>query len=102
MNLEWSNTARSNLDSIRRYVSERSSSRTQRLVSSIVKRCEQIAAFPHSGHVVTELDYPQIRQVIVEQYRVVYHLAPDKITIVAIVHSAQNWPGPGIGRRNDA
>ena len=101
MKLEWSKTARDNLESIRQYVSARSTASGQRVIASIIARCEQVAKFPLSGHVVTEFDYPQIRQVIVEQYRIVYHLAPDKTTIVAVVHSAQNWPGPDMARNKE-
>lgn len=93
MKLEWSKTARDNLASIRDYISPRSSTGARRLILRIVERCEQAAEFPMSGHAVPEFNYAQIRQVVVDPYRIIYHLEPDKVTIIAIIHAAQDWPG---------
>jgi plasmid stabilization system protein ParE len=49
-----------------------------------------MAEFPLSGRRVPEYDMEQIREVIEGAYRIIYHIKPDQIDILAVVHSAVN------------
>jgi plasmid stabilization system protein ParE len=47
----------------------------------IVQGVERLASFPESGRVVPERNDPQLREVIVRPYRVVYGLRPGLVEI---------------------
>lgn len=45
-----------------------------------------------SGRVVPEFEHGQIREVLEGSYRLVYYIKPDRIDVLAVVHSAQEFP----------
>jgi toxin ParE1/3/4 len=52
------------------------------------RRSQQIAHFPLSGRRVPEYDADQIREVIEGPYRIIYHIKPDQVDVVAVIHGA--------------
>lgn len=48
-----------------------------------------IADFPFSGRKVPEYDIDQIREIIEGPYRIIYHIKPDQIDVVAVIHGAR-------------
>ena len=88
--LIWSDEASQDLDGIHEYIARTSSYYAQRTIERIIERGKQIAAFPQSGTTVPEYHNPRIRQVIEGQYRIIYHIEPDRVTVLTIVHGARN------------
>jgi len=62
----------------------------KRMVDRITRRSQQIAYFPLSGRRVPEYDADQIREVIEGPYRIIYHIKPDQIDVVAVIHGAMD------------
>jgi toxin ParE1/3/4 len=60
-----------------------------RIVDRLTKRSQQIVAFPQSGRIVPEVEFPQIREVLEGPYRVIYHIKPDQVDIIAVIHGSQ-------------
>lgn len=60
------------------------------MVDLLTRRSQQIAEFPLSGRRVPEYDMDQIREVIEGAYRIIYHVRPDQIDVLAVIHSALN------------
>ena len=92
MRIIWANSAIEHLQAIQDYIAQTSPQYARRMVDRITKRSKQIAAFPLSGRVVPEYERPQIREVIESQYRILYHVQPDRVEVVAVVHSKQHIP----------
>jgi plasmid stabilization system protein ParE len=53
---------------------------------------ERLGAFPESGRVVPELDKPEIREVIVRPYRIVYRRRPGLVEIATVFRSSRQLP----------
>jgi toxin ParE1/3/4 len=62
------------------------------MVRRIVAAVERLRAFPRSGRIVPERDVPQIREVIVGAYRVVYRLSKDVVEIATVFRSSRLFP----------
>jgi plasmid stabilization system protein ParE len=62
------------------------------VVDRLTRRSQQIAEFPRSGPVLSEAQDVNVRQVIEGPYRIIYHILDDEIDVIAVVHSAQQWP----------
>ena len=45
-----------------------------------------------AGRRVPEVDLPQIREVIEGPYRVIYHIKPDQIDVLAVIHGTRPTP----------
>ena len=59
------------------------------MIDRLTNRSKQIGAFPLSGRIVPEFEYGQIREVFEGPYRIIYHIRPDSIEVIAIVHMAR-------------
>jgi len=82
-------TAKQSLRAIHDYIAQSSPEFARRMVDRITHRSEQIAAFPLSGRVVPEFNVGQLRELFQRPYRIIYHVQPDKIEVVAIVHMSR-------------
>ena len=94
MKVHWTRTAERHLDAIHSYIAQDSPEYARRMVDRLTKRSQQIAMFPFSGRRVPEYDMNQIREVIEGPYRIIYHINPDQIDILAVVHAAMNIQRP--------
>lgn len=92
MNVYWTDSAIEHLGAVYRYVAETSSEYALRVVDRLTKRSQQIALFPLSGRVLPEMNVPQIREVVEGPYRIIYHIKPDRIEVLAVIHGAQFFP----------
>jgi len=92
VNVFWTDTAVAHLAAIHAFISVDSPEYAQRVVDRLTRRSEQIARFPLSGRSLPEAAFPQIREVIEGPYRIIYHIKPDQIDVLAVLHGAQLTP----------
>jgi toxin ParE1/3/4 len=59
----------------------------------VIRATERLAIFPRSGRVIPEEGREDSREVFVQNYRIVYQLIDDTVTILAIHHGARPYPG---------
>jgi toxin ParE1/3/4 len=71
----WSPQSLHDVESIRIYIAEDSAAYAELVVRRIVAAVEHLHTFPESGRMVTERNTPDIREIIVSPYRVVYRRA---------------------------
>jgi toxin ParE1/3/4 len=90
MKVQWTDTAEEHLDSIYGYIALDSPVYAKRVVDRLTRRSQQIAKFPLSGRKVPEYDMDQIREVIEGPYRIIYHIKPDGIDVLTVIHGAMN------------
>ena len=90
MNVHWTDTALAHLEAIYRYIAQDSSAYAKRMVDRLTRRSQQIAEFPLSGRMVPEYEMTQIREVVEGPYRIIYHIKPDQIDVLAVLHAAQS------------
>ena len=90
MRVHWTETAQQHLDGIYAYIAQDSPEYALRMVDRLTRRSQQIADIPLSGRRVPEYNMDQIREVIEQPYRIIYHIKPDQIDVVAVLHGARN------------
>ncbi len=90
--LIWSPQALRDLESIRGYIAKDSPLYADLVVRRIVAAVERLTAFPESGRVVPERGSPEIREVIVRPYRVVYRLRPGVVEIATVFRASRLFP----------
>ncbi|MBI4679187.1 MAG: type II toxin-antitoxin system RelE/ParE family toxin [Elusimicrobia bacterium] len=96
----WTERARSDFLAIKSYLQERSPQGSRRVARNILRRTRRLARFPLSGRTVPEFAglKPDLREIIVGKYRVVYCLASGsgktaRAVILAVFHARQEFPG---------
>ena len=90
MTVHWTDTAQDHLDAIHGYIAQNSPEYALRMVDRLTRRSQQIADAPLSGRRVPEYDMDQIREMIEGPYRIIYHVKPDQIDVIAVIHGARN------------
>lgn len=61
-------------------------------VSRLVAAAGRLIQFPALGRVVPEFDRPDLRELIVRPYRLVYRLRGESIEIATVFHAARMFP----------
>jgi plasmid stabilization system protein ParE len=90
MKVHWTDTAEGHLDAIYAYIALDSPEYAMRMIDRLTRRSQQIADFPLSGRRVSEYDSDEIREVIEGSYRIIYHINPDQVDVVAVIHGAMD------------
>lgn len=70
--ITWSPKAVQQLNQIAEYIAQGSPYHARRVVALIVKATRRLAVFPESGAVVPEFHDPDVREIHVFNYRMIY------------------------------
>jgi addiction module RelE/StbE family toxin len=89
MKVVWADTAKHSLRTIHDYIAQSSPAYAKRMVDRLTARSKQIGAFPLSGRVVPEFAVGQIREVFQRPYRIIYHVRPDHIDVIGVLHMSR-------------
>ncbi len=84
--VEWSEAAKNDLRGIIEYVTQDSLQYAEYLYERILESIDNLKSFPNMGRQVPELKNPKIRELILQNYRIVYQYFEDKIEIITIFH----------------
>ena len=89
----WSERARRDLLEIGDFIARDKPQAAKRWVGKVLNAIERTAAFPTSGRIVPEIDRSDIREVILDNYRIVYQLGETSIIILAVFESHRSLGG---------
>jgi toxin ParE1/3/4 len=92
MNVKWTDVAVEHLAAINAYLEHTAPDYALRVVDRLTRRSQQIGTFPYSGRPVSELNLPNVREVIEGPYRIIYVITSDGIDILAVMHGSRPAP----------
>ena len=92
MKLHWSETAARDLISIRRYIAEDNPTAAKNWIERIRTRAGNIVQAPRSGRKVPELSRDDIREIIEGNYRIVYQVHADRVSILTVFEAHRLFP----------
>ena len=92
MKVHFTETASEQLDGIYAYIAKGSPRYAQRVIDRITRKANNIGIMPKAAAVVPEYGRPDVREVFLYQYRIIYRILSDRIDVVAIVHGARPLP----------
>ena len=93
-NKEWLNgfhtrmveEALEDIESIANYIEKDSPTYAKSVVSKFFEKAERLQEFSELGRKVPEMNNPQIREIFVYSYRMIYKIEHTKILFIAVVH----------------
>ncbi len=88
----WSPKAIHELATICNYIGENSEYYARLFAGNIFKRIELLALFPQSGRVVPEYNQSDLRELIYQNYRIVYRVKSELIEVVWITQGTRLLP----------
>ena len=89
MKVVWSDRALKTLAAIHARISNDSEERADRVIDRLLKRGDQLAAFPRSGRIVERFSRPNIREVVDSPYRIIYRVKKQEVEVIEVFHSAR-------------
>lgn len=84
MTVLWTGEALKNLSEIEKFIGTDSPERAEKFINYLNERGESIAQNPHIGLIVPEISNPEIRELIIKKYRIVYRLRENRIEILTV------------------
>ena len=84
MIVKWTNEALENLWEIETFIGRDNPKKAESFVHHLIEQGESIALNPHMGRMVPEISNPEIRELIIKKYRIVYHVHEQEIEILTV------------------
>ena len=92
MKIIWSPLAVERASEIAEYIAQDNPTAAENWVNSVFTRVEQLKKFPESGRIVPEIKINFFRELIYGNYRIIYRLEENRISILTIRHGKQILP----------
>ncbi len=89
----WSPDAAADLEAICEYIAKDSEHYARVFAQGVINAVERLLIFPESGRIVPEYNQKDLREIIFQNYRIVYRIKSNAIEIVTITHGARLMEG---------
>jgi toxin ParE1/3/4 len=93
MAVEWSARAHTDLRELRAYIAHDSPHYARQFVEKILKAVEALTDHPQIGRKVPEADRDDIRELIFQNYRIIYRIKSEHVYIVTVLHGSRDLGG---------
>ena len=87
----WTERAVASVDDAVTFVAADSPTAAERLLIRILDSAESLSELTERGRIVPEIDDPQVRELIIPPYRLVYQYDESQVQLLALLHSAQEF-----------
>jgi len=92
LNVRWTERASKDALGIYDYIADQSEAYAESVYARIVARPEQLERFPDSGSIVPECNRPDIREVFVHSFRIVYRIHDEEVRVLTVIHDSRQLP----------
>ncbi len=87
----WTVNAYKDLQNIVDYISQDSMYYAISFYDDVMNKAQTLNEFPHRGRVVPEMDDPNMREIFIHRYRLIYQTTNDSVVITTIIHGAMDY-----------
>jgi addiction module RelE/StbE family toxin len=87
MKISWTKEAMNNLQQIEDFISIDNPEAAIHLTEKLISLTKDLGRFPKKGRIVPELSIDRIREIIHKNYRTVYTIKKNSITILTVFES---------------
>ena len=94
MRVEWSDFASDDLADMVAYISRDSAFYARTFGEKVILATRRLQDFPESGRMIPEAEDRNLREIIVQGYRVMYRLEEGRVLILAVMHGSRNTGNP--------
>ncbi len=87
----WTPEARRTLSEVIEFIAQESIEGAQQVLEQALSAASSLETLAERGRVVPELGEPQIREIFVHRYRLMYRVADDLVAVLAFIHGARDF-----------
>ncbi len=92
MKIIWSPLAIARASEIAEYIAQDKPSASEKWINTVFSNVEQLKSSPEIGRIVPEIRRDQFRKLIYGNYRIIYRIEKNQISILTIRHGKQILP----------
>ena len=92
MRIVWSPLAVERLTEIVEYIAQDNPKAAESWIQRIFQRVDQLKSFPESGRNIPETNNPKIRELFYGNYRIIYRIEENQLSILTVRHGKQILP----------
>jgi len=92
MKIIWSPLAVDRVSEIAEYIAMDNPTAAENWVNTVFKKVKELQGFPESGRIVPETENKNIRELIYGNYRIVYRVEKNTISVLTVRHGKQVLP----------
>ena len=90
MKVEWTEPAVNDLDSIHDFIGRDSKLYADSFIEKILNTVDKLGNFPEIGRKVPEANNPDIRELIFQNYRIIYRISTDLVQMISVIHGSRD------------
>ena len=90
MKIEWAEPALLDLENIRDFIKRDSEKYAARFVEKIIAAVENLEKLPKAGRRVPESEDESIRELLFQNYRIMYRAETKRILVLTVIHGARD------------
>jgi toxin ParE1/3/4 len=87
----WTESARAGLDDVVTSIAQDSGEAAVRVLVAALNAAGSLEQFADRGRIVPELNQPDLRELFVFDYRLLYRVRPKEAIVVAYLHGARDF-----------
>jgi plasmid stabilization system protein ParE len=87
--VRWTERASKDALLIYDYVADHSENYADSVYARILRRPNQLIHNPESGSIVPEFNRPDVRELLVHSFRLIYRLTDNEIRILTVIHGSR-------------
>ena len=97
MKIFWSEIAQADLDDIYDYIARDVPYYAESFIDKLIEATDKLEDHPRMGRKVSEADNrDDVRELIVQGYRIIYLLQSEQLQILTVLHGSRNLAGQEI------
>lgn len=89
MNVRWTERASKDALGIYDFIADQSEAYAESVYSRLIIRPQQLEKFPDSGSIVPEYSRPDIRELFLHSFRIIYRILDDEIRVLTVIHGSR-------------
>lgn len=90
MRVEWTEPALEDMANIRDYIAEDSTENAYRFIERLFDAAAKLTDFPKRGRHVPEAERSDVRELLYNEYRIIYRIKPEKVDILTVLHGSRD------------
>jgi plasmid stabilization system protein ParE len=87
--VKWTPQATDDLEAIAGFIAQDSPHYASLFVMDVLAAAEGLGRFPRSGRIVPELNDPDVREIVLGNYRIVHRVRGELVEILTVYHGAR-------------
>ena len=87
--IEWTERSLEDLNEIHDYIARDSKSYANLFIKKLYDAVQKLKEFPKMGRIVPEVNILSVREIIFQNYRIIYRIMIDYIEIITVFHGSR-------------